>query len=141
MRYLILGFGFALLSSTAQAQYENLIDVKLSQLAQLEDTVAAMQALPEADMNWAMRLVNDSREVLMQASGDNLETLRAAETKINQTAQKIAARLLSYKKARLMSRIITLDTMITQYQSEGLDTTDLEALSQAMKIHMKRLDA
>jgi len=31
--------------------------------------------------------------------------------------------------------------MITQYQSEGLDTTDLEALSQAMKIHMKRLDA
>jgi len=140
MRYLILGFGFALMSHTAQAQYEDLIDLKLSQLSQLEDTVEATQALPQADTDWALGLVNESRELLIQASGENLETLRLAETEINVTVKRIAARLLSYKKARLMSRITTLDSMITQYQSEGLDTSDLEALSQAMKMHMERLE-
>lgn len=141
MKYLILGFGFALMSSTAQAQYEDLIDLKLSQLSQLEDTVEATAALPQADADWALLLVNDSRELLIQASGESLEMLQAAEVEINQTVAKVAARLLSYKKAKLMSRITTLDAMITQYQSEGLNTSDLEALSQAMKMHMERLDS
>ncbi len=139
MKYLILGFGFALISSTAQAQYEDLIDLKLSQLSQLEDTVEATNSLPQADSDWALRLVSDSREILIQASSENIERLQAAEVEINQTVAKVAARLLSYKKAKLMSRITTLDAMIIQYQSEGFDTSDLEALSQSMKMHMEHL--
>jgi hypothetical protein len=141
MRYLILGFGFALMSSTAQAQYDDLINLKLSQLSQLEDTIEATKNLPEADSDWALVLVNDSRELLIQASDENIDALRLVEAEINHTVEKVAARLLSFKKAKLMSRITTLDTMITQYQSEGLDTSDLEALSEAMKMHMQRLNS
>ena len=38
-----------------------------------------------------------------------------------------------------MGRVATLDTMIEQYQAEGLDTEKLELLSAAMKAQISTL--
>lgn len=139
MRILLLAFGMMLTSGVAQAQYENLVEQKLGNLSALEIKVESSADLSIAGKAWALQKIEESKMMLIEASALGLEDLQKAEQAINQTAQKVAQRLLGAQKAKLHGRIAMLDAMIEQYQLEGLDTTELEILSDLMKVQVKGL--
>ncbi|NCP67333.1 hypothetical protein GW756_04395 [bacterium] len=139
MKYLIFGFGLLFSTGMANAQYEDLVAQKMENLVSLEQTVEGATALSEMDKAWALNQIEQSKTQLIQASEEDLEALQQAEFTINQTSEKVAARLLAAKKARLMGRVASLDAMIEQYQVEGLDTQKLEVLSAAMKMQISAL--
>ncbi len=141
MRMLILAVGVLLSFNQVHAQYENLVETKLASLGALENKVETSTDLSATDRSWAMQQIEESRLILIEASQGELAELQQAELKINGTCKKVAGRLLMLKKAKLANRISTLDTMIKQYQSEGLDTASLEALSEAMSMHMAKLES
>ena len=95
--------------------------------------------LSTIDRDWAVKHIEQSKSTLMEASTQDLAALQAAEAEINQTSKKIAGRLLMAKKAKLLSRITTLEAMISQYQAEGIDTEPLETLQEAMQLHLSSL--
>jgi hypothetical protein len=139
MKYLIFVFGLIVTTGMAQAQYEDLVELKMENLNSLEVQVEMDSALSDMDRDWALGRIEESKAQLLQASAESLEALQDVEKIINQTSEKVAARLLGAKKAKLMGRVATLDTMIEQYQAEGLDTEKLELLSAAMKAQISTL--
>ena len=94
----------------AQAQYEPLVEQKLSSLSQLEMRVQESAELSVVDKAWASQRISDNRSLLIQTVDGPLEALQRIEQKINQTNQAIAQRILAGKKAKLMGRIAMLDT-------------------------------
>lgn len=125
--------------STAQAQYEGLVEQKLERLGVMETRVTASVDLGATDKAWALGEIADSKMILIESSQSDLEELQAVEQAVNETCALIADRVLAAKKAKLMGRIARLDAMIEQYQLEGLDTTELEALSDVMKVQVEGL--
>ena len=119
MKYLIFVFGLIVTTGMAQAQYEDLVELKMENLNSLEVQVEMDSALSDMDRDWALGRIEESKAQLLQASAESLEALQDVEKIINQTSEKVAARLLGAKKAKLMGRVATLDTMIEQYQAEG----------------------
>lgn len=130
---ILLAVGVWFGAGVAQAQYEPLVEQKLSSLSQLEMRVQQSAELSAVDKAWASQRITDNRSLLIQTLEGPLEALQQIEQQINQTNQAIAQRILAGKKAKLMGRIAMLDTMIDQYKTEGLDTTKLENLSEQMK--------
>jgi|GEM_PF-5590143 len=139
MKTLILAVGFLLSTGVATAQHETLVEQKLERLQMLENRVENMADLLETDKAWALSQLAESKAVLIESSQDTLEQLQAVEQAINETCKDIAARVLMAKKAKLMAQITMLDAMIEQYQLENLDTTELEALSDSMKVKVEGL--
>ncbi len=139
MRIFILAVGVMLSFNVAQAQYSELVETKMQHLEALQNSVNAANDLSVIDKDWALKHIDQSKVTLMAASEQDLEALQTAEAEINQTSKKVAGRLLMAKKAKLMNRITTLETMITQYREEGLDTEPLETLREAMQLHLSNL--
>lgn len=139
MKYLIFVFGFLFSMGTVNAQYEDLVTLKMDNLSALEKTVEDASSLSNMDKSWALNQINQSKVRLIQASDENLQALQIAETNINLTSEKVVARILASKKAQLMGRVAALDAMIEQYQDEGLNTQKLEDLSAAMKQQISTL--
>jgi predicted oxidoreductase len=139
MKTLILAFGVLLSFNGVQAQYSDLVSVKMDNLSELALKVNEASDLPNLDKTWALNQINTSKVLLTQASSGTLESLQQAELEINETSKKIVGRLLMSKKAKLMNRISTLEAMIAQYKTEGLDTEPLETLQAAMQLHLTNL--
>lgn len=132
-KLMLLAVGCVLSLGTAQAQFEDLVQQKIKGLKQLETQVQQSSELSVLDKQWAQKRLADSQSRLLQSVNGPLASLQQVEGHINQTNQAIAQRILAAKKAKLVGRIAMLDAMIAQYQTEGLDTTELEALSAKMK--------
>ena len=139
MRTLILAVGFLISFGTAQAQYESLVETKLEHLSFLRLTVESNADLSEVDRAWALKHLDESEILLLEADQSNLEALQTAEAQINQNCQKITGRLMMTKHMKLRKKITEVETMIAQYNAEGLDTEPLETLLEAMKLHLKSL--
>jgi len=139
MRILLLAVGVMLSFNMAQAQYSALVETKMQHLEALQNSVNTADDLSAIDKDWALKHIEQSKTTLMVASEQDLAALQKAEAEINQTSKKVAGRLLMAKKAKLMNRITTLETMIAQYQAEGLDTEPLERLKEAMQLHLSNL--
>lgn len=139
MRILLLAVGVMFSFNMAQAQYSALVETKMQHLTTLQNTVSQADDLSAIDKAWALKHIEKSKTMLLEASEQDLAALQVAETKINRTSKKVAGRLLMAKKAKLMSRITTLEAMIAQYQAEGLDTEPLERLQASMQLHLFNL--
>lgn len=138
MRTLILAVGLLISINSVQAQYETLVETKLQHLNTLAQSVQTDADLSALDKAWALKHIESSQERLKATDQSNIEALQTAEAQINQTSKKIAGRILMTKKVKLMNRITTLTAIIEQYQAEGLDTERLEALKEAMQMHLNK---
>ncbi len=136
---MLLAVGMVLSAGVAQAEFQGLVEQKLTSLSQLEMRVQQASELSSVDKAWAAQRIAQNRDLLIQSIDGSLESLQQVEAQINQTNQAVAQRILAAKKAKLMGRIATLDAMIAQYQAEGLDTTQLETLSTQMKAQIAGL--
>jgi len=133
MKNLIIGFVLIVAAvSPAQAQYQELIDLKITQLVQIQRQVVNV-ALPAETKNQALDQLATNLELLTQHRDEvSLEKLQQLETDINQINATLATQILASKKVRLTKKLNKLADMITVRKATGKDTAAFEALWREM---------
>lgn len=126
MRKLIFVFGILVSLNVSQAQYQDLVDQKITQILQLQAQVSQVN-LPERDQ--ALDVLATNLEQLMSHRDEvDLVKLKSLESDMNQINQRLAQAVLQTKKIQLQQKLAALSTVIEQRQAAGQSVAALEKL-------------
>lgn len=116
----------------AQAQYQELIDVKVSQLVQIHKQVMASSLQPAVKSQALDQL--ESNLVLLTQNRDevSLARLQQLESQVNQINGQLAAQILESKKQLMAQKLNRLARVIQAQKAQGKDAQALENLWREM---------
>jgi len=140
MKNLLIAFGLMVfMALPANAQYESMVDAKITQLEQMQVRVQN-SGLSEADSTWATAQFRTHRALLMaHRETTDIEKLKSIESNINQVNAVIAQKVMAIKKLRMTQKLEALEAMIVIRKADGQDTTALELLREKMKATLQNL--
>ena len=137
MKKLIFVFGILLSLNVSQAQYQDLVDQKITQLLQMQAQVTSVD-LPERDK--ALDTLATNLEQLMNHRDEvEVTKLQNLEQDINQINQQLAEQVLKTKKARLQAKLDQLSGVIAERRVNQEPVTELEALWNKMNTALQNL--
>ena len=137
MKKLIFIFGIIFSLSSAQAQYQDLVDQKITQLLQLQAQVTSV-ALPERDQ--ALDTLATNLDQLMSHRDEvDVTKLQNLESDINQINQQLAQQVLKSKKARLQQKLDELSAVIQKRKADEKTVSELETLWNKMNTTLQNL--
>ena len=140
MKKFVIVFGLMLMwVMPAHAQYQEVVDAKVSQLEQMQVKVQSM-GLSEVDSSWATAQFTMHRDLLIQhRDAVDLEKLQAIETNINQVSAVIVGKVMAKKKSQLQTKIVSLEALIAEREATGQSTQALKALWEKMSATLQNL--
>lgn len=129
MKKLIVAFAVMILGALpAQAQYQDLIDIKVSQLVQIHQQVVNSNLAPATKAQALDQL--EGNLILLTEHRDevSLAKLQSLEGQINQINAQLAAQILASKKQNMINKLNGLARVIQAQKAEGKDVSALESL-------------
>jgi len=137
MKKLIFIFGIILSLSNVQAQYQDLVDQKITQLLQLQQQVTVL-AVPERDQALDVLATNLS-QLISHRDEVEVTKLQSLESDINKINQQLAQQVLTSKKAGLQQKLDELSAVIQKRKSDQKPVTELETLWNKMNTTLQNL--
>jgi hypothetical protein len=140
MKKILIAFALVLVSfGTAQAQYQELVDLKITQVVELQKRVM-LAPLPETEKMAALDSLAVSLVQLTNHRDEaSLEKLQELEADINAVHQQLATQILAMKKIKMQGKLNRLAAVISEQEALGKDVTPLQDLWDQMNDTLQNL--
>lgn len=140
MKKLAFVFAFMLVGVLpAQAQYQDLVDLKITQLVEIQKHVKASRLSPDQKAEALDRLADDLAQLTVNRDETDLVKLQQLENQINEFNAQLAARILTAKKQVLQQKLDQLAQMAAEKRAAGKDTAVLEQIWNEMNTVLQNL--
>lgn len=140
MKKLILVFAFMFMGVLpAQAQYQDLVDMKISQLVEIQKHVQISNLSADQKAEALDKLAENLTQLTASRDEGDLTKLQALEGQINALNAKLAAQVLAAKKQIMQQKLDQLAQVVAEKQAAGKDTTRLEQIWNDMNTALQNL--
>ena len=140
MKKFVIVFALMLMwAMPAHAQYQEVVDAKVTQLEKMQVKVQAM-GLSEVDSSWAAAQFAMHKDLLIaHRDVSDITKLQAIEVNINQVNAVIVQKVMAQKKSQLETKIVSLEALIAEREEAGQSTIALKALWEKMNVALQNL--
>ena len=137
MKKLIFVFGILLSLNVGQAQYQDLVDQKITQLLQLQAQVTSVEFVGQETA--LDTLAVNLEQLISHRNEVDVAKLQNLESTINQINQQLTQEVLKSKKARLQQKLDELSAVIATRKADHKSVSEVERLCEKMNATLQNL--